>query len=319
MVRLAGAFIIGRVTRRAVAERGAKVSTMALIAGERAMRTAECERRARAVVPLNRGPCGGAVAVLALAAEAGAVAVILLAYPVAVVASRRRAFDDAILVAVAARRGQVATLEGEESRLMKRARSIHPGGIDAMALSARGAELAAMWVRMAGGAIAAQACKAYGRSRPAGECSFYALMAVVASCGCVPPLEKRSGIPMGVALDSERLCGVTALAPLAEMSEVGVFVARGTRCGSAAVTSVLPIRSVALTARHAFVFPRQRKCRLVVVEPCRGELRRVDGMAVPAFRELALVYVAMARDAVRGEIFVDARLSGAAMALVALQ
>ena len=308
MERLARPVVVGRVARRAVAEGPAEIAVMALIAGERPVRAGERERRARAVVPGHRGPRRRSMTILTFIAEARSIDVVLPAHPVAVVAARRRPFDDAVDVAVPAGRDEMASLEGEESRFVERARGIRPGGVDLMAVRTRRTELATVRI------LVTRDARAEVREA---DCPAHPLVACAALRRCVFSAKERTRIAMRVALDAERIDRMATLTCRIELSLMRVLVTGGTRGGGAAIDGPRGALRMALRTWHRRMFPGQWKRRLRVIESLRRELRRFDGVAVGAPRKLPVVHVAVARHTFGRQVPVHARLDRSAVTLIA--
>lgn len=94
---------------------------MARFTTDRAMHRIERDTSHRAVVPIDRAPRDGTMALLALGPETRLIAIVLAAYPVARVARGRRTLILLLQMTRRARHGEMAAFEAECGCIVKRA------------------------------------------------------------------------------------------------------------------------------------------------------------------------------------------------------
>jgi len=230
MVRAAGRLVGGLVAVEAVHPRVDELAVaVTVVAAQHLVRKVERIPGSRGVVPLDRRPGRGAVTLLALGSQARLVRVVLPPHPVTVHAPVGRAFGHALDVAARARDREVPAVEGECAPLVEGARHRRPafGLVTRLAGRPEGAAVNVL-TRVTRRARRAEPGIAHGRGATARELALLGRVTGAAGERRVRAGEEpvEAGGPVRVRCQLERLARVTRLAPLAELREVHVLVAR---------------------------------------------------------------------------------------------
>ena len=292
----------------------------------------------RGVVPLHRGPRGGAVALFALGPEPRLVRVVLAADPVTVHAPVGRADRHALPVAARARNGEVPAVERKGSGLVESPRDGRPAFrlVAGLAGWPEGPAVRVV-LGVTGGAGGAEPDVSDSGGVAAREVALLRLVAGAAGERGVRPHEEtgEAGGAMRVGRQLEALGGVARLAPRPQLRHVHVGMAgravpgrtakddgrplgslrtgrprlkdrdRRRCCGRRGRRNRRergPLRLVAGRAGGRPVPPAERECRLRVRELAGGETAVLDAVAaVAGGRELPAVHVRVAGRARRAE------------------
>jgi len=122
MVRRAGRVEILPMARRTQHRPGRELAVaMAGYAADRSMRSIQRNTRHPAVIPVDRAPRDGTMALLALGAEPRLIAIVFATYPVTRVARRRRAGILLIQMTRRTRHREMSSFEPERGCVVKRA------------------------------------------------------------------------------------------------------------------------------------------------------------------------------------------------------
>ncbi len=301
VVRVIRVLVVPEVAGDAIRWRAALESTARVtgVAVESGVGAGEGNTGGAAVIPVDGGPRGRPVALLAVGPERRAVSIVLAPDPVAVVAGGRGRLDLTVEVTLGARNRQVTALEGHQSILVKRPRCALEGSECGVAGRAVGTERALVDIVMAGGAVIAgrigegQLAIVFD-ARRGSEVRVTALAVDTE----VFAQKELSIVLMRVAVDREVCRAVTTLAGGAQLAAVGIFVARDAGVGHPGVTNRRAVARgeipglvfVAGLALDLRMLAGQGEVRPAVVEECGRERRFVDRVAVGAVgAELAQV------------------------------
>ena len=307
--------------RSAVAGRALEdLALVARLTVERLVRRFEGESRCRRVAPCHRRPGDRPMAGLAVGPKLRLEAVVRLADPMAVVAARRRALENALQVTRRARNGEVLSLQREGGGLVEGPRRGAPDH-DVVTGRAVAPERAVVEVLMAVSTVDRERVP-HGRSMPGRE--VRRLLPVALGAGdrrVLARKELRGLLPRRVdeLLHVERSRPVAGLAALRKLTEVRILVAGPALGRDAREPDRRPLARgerrgrprVAFRAGNALVPPRQSELRPGVVEEVRPVALRREAVAPRAIgTDLAEVRVLVTGRAFEGDAPVFPRGGG---------